>query len=232
MKLTVAALSPDRWPDLEAVFNARGCSVARGCWCMAYRVSGSGQHVPPGMTRSQANRVGLKAPVDSGNPPGLIGYRGKAPVGWVSVGPREDYAKLKRSPVMKAVDRQAVWSIICFVVPAAYRGQGVAKALLKGAVAYVEAGRHACRGLSGRQTRAAQRRIHVVWGEVHVRQRRLQGSCASRAPASDRGALCESANMKQEVSSERPRRASQCRRRDMNMPSPVFRSCRCPRPPL
>ena len=113
---------------------------------MAYRVSGSGQHVPPGMTRSQANRVGLKALVDSGNPPGLIGYRGKAPVGWVSVGPREDYAKLKRSPVMKAVDRQAVWSLICFVVPAAYRGQGVAKALLKGAVAYAEAGRHACRG--------------------------------------------------------------------------------------
>jgi ribosomal protein S18 acetylase RimI-like enzyme len=103
---------------------------------MAYRVSGSPQPVPPGMTRSQANRAGLKALVDSGNVPGLIGYRGKEPVGWVSVGPREDYAKLKRSPVMKAVDQQSVWSIVCFVVPAAYRGQGVAQALLKGAVAY------------------------------------------------------------------------------------------------
>jgi hypothetical protein len=37
------------------------------------------------MTRSQANRAGLKALVDAGNPPGLIGYRGKVPVGWVSV---------------------------------------------------------------------------------------------------------------------------------------------------
>src|SRR6266851_3250787 len=29
MKLAVHPLTPERWPDLEAVFNARGCSVAR-----------------------------------------------------------------------------------------------------------------------------------------------------------------------------------------------------------
>src|SRR6266566_158483 len=135
MTLTVAPLTPDRWCDLETIFRAKGCSVARGCWCMAYRLSGSREPLPPGMTRAQANRAGLKALVDAGNPPGLIGYHGKVPVGWVSVGPREEYAKLKRSPVMKAVDEQPVWSVICFVVPAEYRGQGVAQALLKGAVA-------------------------------------------------------------------------------------------------
>jgi ribosomal protein S18 acetylase RimI-like enzyme len=138
MKLTVAPLTPDRWPDFEAVFKAKGCSVARGCWCMAYRISGARGPLPPGMTRAQANRAALKALVDAGNPPGLIGYRGKVPVGWVSIGPREQYAKLKRSPVMKAVDEQPVWSVICFVVPAEYRGQGVARALLKGAVAYAK----------------------------------------------------------------------------------------------
>ena len=126
MKLTVAPLTPDRWPDLEAIFNAKGCSVARGCWCMAYRLSGSAQSLPSGMTRAQSNHAALKALVDAGSPPGLIGYRGKVPVGWVSIGPREEYAKLRRSPVMKAVDDQPVWSIICFVVPAQYRGQGVA----------------------------------------------------------------------------------------------------------
>ena len=136
MKLTVAPLTPDRWPDLEAVFNARGCSIARGCWCMAYRRTGSGEPLLPKMTRSEANRAALKALVAAGHPPGLIGYHGKVPIGWVSIGPREEYARLKRSPVMKAVDEQAVWSVICFVVPAQYRGQGVARALLKGAVAY------------------------------------------------------------------------------------------------
>jgi ribosomal protein S18 acetylase RimI-like enzyme len=78
----------------------------------------------------------FKALVDGGYVPGLIGYRGKVPVGWVSVGPRGEYARLKRSPVMRAVDEQPVWSIICFVVPSEYRGQGVATALLKGAVEY------------------------------------------------------------------------------------------------
>src|SRR5688500_11470931 len=136
MKITVAPLTPDRWSDLEAIFNARGCSVARGCWCMAYRLSGSREPLPRGVTRAQANRAGLKALVDDGTPPGLIGYRGKVPVGWVSIGPREEYARLKRSPVVTPVDAQPVWSVVCFVVPAEHRGQGVARALLAGAVAY------------------------------------------------------------------------------------------------
>lgn len=136
MKLAVQPLTPERWPDLEAVFNAKGCSIARGCWCMAYRRSGSRAQPPAGTTHAQANRADLKALVDSGRPPGLIAYRGKVPVGWVSLGPRNDYARLERSPVMKRVDDLPVWSIVCFVVPPQYRGQGVARALLDGAIAY------------------------------------------------------------------------------------------------
>jgi len=37
---------------------------------------------------------------------------------------------------MKAVAERPVWSVICFVVPSQHRGQGVAQALLKAAVAY------------------------------------------------------------------------------------------------
>jgi GNAT superfamily N-acetyltransferase len=138
MNLTVVPLTPDRWPDLEAIFNAKGCSVARGCWCMAYRLSGAREPLPTGMIRAKANRAALKALVDAGHPPGLIGYRGKVPIGWVSIAPREEYARLRRSPVMKAIDEQPVWSVICFVVPAEYRGEGAARALLKGAVAYAK----------------------------------------------------------------------------------------------
>jgi ribosomal protein S18 acetylase RimI-like enzyme len=138
MKLTVQPLTPERWPDLEALFNAKGCSVARGCWCMFYRRSGSRGPLPKGTTEAQANRAALKALVDSGEPPGLIGYHGKVPVGWVSIGPRDDYAKLRRSPVMKPVDDLPVWSIICFVVPSQYRRQGVARSLLAGAIAYAK----------------------------------------------------------------------------------------------
>lgn len=136
MRLTVLPLTPERWTDLEALFNARGCSLARGCWCMYYRRSGSRGTLPAGTTQAQANRADLKALVDAGRPPGLIGYRGGVPVGWVSLGPRHEFAKLVRSPVMKAVDDRPVWSIVCFVVPPEYRGQGVARALLAGALAY------------------------------------------------------------------------------------------------
>ena len=103
---------------------------------MYYRRSGSRADLPAGITHAQANRAELKALVDSGRPPGLIGYDAKVPVGWISLGPREEYLKLRRSPVMKAVDETPVWSIICFVVPSRYRGQGVARALLTGAMDY------------------------------------------------------------------------------------------------
>jgi ribosomal protein S18 acetylase RimI-like enzyme len=136
MKLTVRPVTPSRWPDVEAIFNARGCSVARGCWCMFYRRSGAGPPLPAGTSRARANRTGLKALVDEGRSPGLIAYRGKTAVGWVSLAPRGEFAKLARSPVMKPVDDRPVWSIVCFVVPSEHRGQGVARALLQGAIAY------------------------------------------------------------------------------------------------
>jgi GNAT superfamily N-acetyltransferase len=138
MKLVVYPLTKDRWSDLEAVFNARGCSVARGCWCMYYRVSGKGAYARPSDTQRSLSKEALKALTTQDSPPGLLGYQGKTPVGWVSLGPREDYAKLAKSPVMKPIDDQPVWSVVCFVVPSEYRKQGVARELLAGAVRYAK----------------------------------------------------------------------------------------------
>ncbi len=136
MKLTMHPLTPDRWPDLEAIFNAKGCSIARQCWCMYYRRSGGRGKMPEGTSAAEFNKSQLRAVVASGPPPGLIGYLHGQPVGWVSLGRREDYRRLAKSSVMKPVDGQPVWSIICFVVPSEYRGQGVARALLDGAIGY------------------------------------------------------------------------------------------------
>jgi ribosomal protein S18 acetylase RimI-like enzyme len=137
--LTIHALMPARWADLEALFNAKGCSIARGCWCMYYRRSGQRSDLAPGETSSARSRSELKALAAADPPPGLIGYRGSVPVGWISLGPRQDFAKLAKSPVMKPVDDQAVWSIVCLVVPSEYRRQGVARALIAGAVDYARA---------------------------------------------------------------------------------------------
>jgi len=147
VKLAIRPLTPERWPDLEAIFAAKGCSIAKMCWCMAYRRSGKRGELPKGMTHSKANRAELKAITDSGTTAGLIAYDGKKPVGWISLGPREDFKRLEKSPIMKPVDDKPTWSVICFVVPSEYRGQGVAHALLEGGIAYAK--KHGAKRVEG-----------------------------------------------------------------------------------
>jgi len=97
---------------------------------MYYRKTGSGTGV------GAVNRQAMKALVDGGTVPGLIGYLDGSPVAWVSLGPRGDYAKLRRSSIMKPVDDRPVWSIVCFFVDEEARGTGLAARMLKAAVDY------------------------------------------------------------------------------------------------
>jgi GNAT superfamily N-acetyltransferase len=128
MNLSIKPLTEDNWSDVETVFHAKGCSVAKWCWCVHYRFAKAAM--------PKDRKAALKKLAKGAPPPGLIAYRGKVPVGWVSLGPRAAFQKLETSRVMKAVDDAPVWSVICFVVPAAERGQGVARALLDGAIAF------------------------------------------------------------------------------------------------
>ena len=134
-KLDIRPLTPERWRDLETLFGGPGGSQVRGCWCMYYRRSGRAD-VPEGMTQAQFNKHSLAALVDRGVVPGLIGYLDGVPVAWVSLGPREDYAKLARSPLMKPVDDKPVWSVVCFYTAQHVRGAGLSRQMLDGAAAY------------------------------------------------------------------------------------------------
>ena len=104
---------------------------------MCYRRSGKHERAP-GVSYSESNKRALKALVARGVVPGLIGYDNVRPIGWVSLGPRDEYAKLERSPVMKAVDDKPVWSIVCFFVDREARHRGVAAAMLEGAIAWAK----------------------------------------------------------------------------------------------
>jgi GNAT superfamily N-acetyltransferase len=134
MPLTVEPLTPARRADLDALFDAKGCSMARSCQCMYYRETAA-----TATKDRDARRAALHALADRDPAIGLLAYDGATPVGWVAVGPRADYPRLVRSPVAKAVDELPVWSLVCFVVPPSRRGQGVARALLTGAVGYARA---------------------------------------------------------------------------------------------
>ena len=139
MSLTVLPLTHEHLDDLDTVFQARGCSVAKNCYCMYYRVAGKAFDPKPGETRTSRNRAAMAKLAEGGTPPGLLGYKDGKPVGWVSLGPREEFARLANSPTMRSIDDRPVWSIICFVVPSEHRKQGVAHELLAAAVDFAKA---------------------------------------------------------------------------------------------
>ena len=86
--------------------------------------------------KGATNRELLHRLIEDGPAPGLLAYKEGKPVGWVALGPRESYGRIQRSRVTKPVDDVSVWSITCFVIHRHHRRQGVATALLAGAIEY------------------------------------------------------------------------------------------------
>ena len=84
--------------------------------------------------KGKTNKDLLRDLVQTGPVPGLLAYADGNTVGWVSVGPRRDFARLQRSRVTKPVDDVPVWAITCFVIHRHFRRKGVATALLRAAV--------------------------------------------------------------------------------------------------
>ena len=88
--------------------------------------------------KGEGNKKALRMIIDSGQIPGLLAYADGQPVGWCSVAPREAYPRLGRSRILKRVDDQAVWSVVCFFVDKRFRRRGVTVRLLAAAVQYAE----------------------------------------------------------------------------------------------
>jgi GNAT superfamily N-acetyltransferase len=127
---TFHPLTPERWTDFEKLFGPRG--ACGGCWCMYWRLPRTQYEEQHG----ELNRRNIKALVDSGNIPGILAYSGNEPVGWCSIAPREEFPTLGRSRILKPVDDQPVWSIVCFFVARGQRRKGLTVQLLKAAVEY------------------------------------------------------------------------------------------------
>lgn len=134
MDLELRPLTPGRVPDLATLFEQGG--DPKWCWCTWYRLrnadfsSGGAERHRTVLERAAGDEAAL------GRAPGLLAYDGATVVGWVSVGPREDYERLAHSRSLYPVDDRPVWSIVCFVVGRQARGQGVAVRLLDGAIDY------------------------------------------------------------------------------------------------
>ncbi len=132
--LDIEPLSPQRIPDLAGLFEQGG--DPKWCWCAYFRVRGISFS---GGSKTRHRAILERAAEDGaeeGRAPGLVAYADGEAVGWVSVGPREDYERLAHSKVLAPIDDTPVWSIVCFVVGRRSRGKGVANALLAAAIDY------------------------------------------------------------------------------------------------
>ncbi len=158
--LDVRPVRPDRWADLERLFGPSG--AYGGCWCMFPRVTGR-EHAANG---NAGNRAAMRAIVEAGRVPGLLGYRGDAPVGWVSVAPRPEFARVTRSPLTKpprdAAADGTTFAVVCFFIARGHRRTGVGRALLKAAVAHAAA--HGATAVEGYPVDAAGGRIAEAAG--------------------------------------------------------------------
>ena len=134
--LEIVPLTRERLPDLAALFGEGG--DPKWCWCAWFRVRNADFRTATAASNRRVLERAVETTDAEGRAPGLVAYRDGRAIGWVSVGPRDDYARLQHSRVLAPVDDRPVWSVVCFVVSKAARGQGVARALLDAAVAYAE----------------------------------------------------------------------------------------------
>lgn len=131
--LIIRPLTSEYWSYFGELFGAKG--AYGGCWCMWWRLTRREFEKGQG----GGNRRAMKRIVDSGNIPGLLAFKDRKPVGWCSVAPREHYSVLERSHVLKRLDDQPVWSIVCFYIHKDYRKQGIGGKLIRAAMQYVKA---------------------------------------------------------------------------------------------
>jgi predicted GNAT family acetyltransferase len=133
-------LTPDRWDDLVDLFETD--SITRMCWCMVTRLSGAELREFKPADRKKM----LLSLVKQGKTPGLLAYKGKEPVGWVAVAPREMTPDWNRGRKSSAAEAEAdatdpgCWGASCFFVRSGHRKQGMTAELLEAGIAHARKG--------------------------------------------------------------------------------------------
>jgi GNAT superfamily N-acetyltransferase len=104
----------------------------QSCWCLSYRLAHPERKRMTGLDQAAyVEDLCAHRPA-----PGVVAYDGDEPVGWAAVAPRADLHAFTHGRVIPHVDDLPVWSVWCFKVRGGHRKQGIAHALLDGAVAF------------------------------------------------------------------------------------------------
>jgi GNAT superfamily N-acetyltransferase len=131
-EIKFAELTHDKWDDIEKLFGPKGACA--GCWCMWWKLSKSQFEKQKG----EKNKKAFKKIVHSNHVPGIIAYYKNEPIGWCAIEPRASFKRLKTSRILQPVDKQQVWSIVCFFIKKEFRRKGVSAELIKAAVKFAQ----------------------------------------------------------------------------------------------
>jgi hypothetical protein len=127
--ISIRPLEPDDWPALATLFGAKG--ACGGCWCMYWRVERGGRAWDE--MRGDTAKKQFRALVTAGQVHGLLAFAGEVPVGWVCVGPYEDFPRLGRVRALERERPAGTWSVVCFYIATRHRRSGLGLKLLTAA---------------------------------------------------------------------------------------------------
>ena len=138
-EIAIHPLTSERWDDFVKLFGPRG--AYGDCWCTYFRLPAKQHHGHSGAEKCAL----MHARVIEGPPPGLLGYRGEAPVAWMQIGPRADVPQWNSPRRLSAplpdapADDPAVWAISCFFTLRGERGKGLSHTMVAKGVAHARA---------------------------------------------------------------------------------------------
>jgi GNAT superfamily N-acetyltransferase len=159
-QLEIRPLTAARVDDVKTVTSG---TWGASCWDLFPRYSAAEQRAlgitggGPGTADARRRAALAKLARRRKNSAGLMAYQGAEPIGFISLGPRNDYSRIEDSKATPPVDDVAAWVIPCITVRRGYRGQGVALAMIRAAVDY--AGKRGAPAVEA-YPRAGRKRVH------------------------------------------------------------------------
>lgn len=133
MAIDIVLADDARFDDLATILGPKRLDVP-ACWCLSYRVTSAEFSA----LRGEERPTKLRSFCQREPAPGVIAYVDGVPAGWCAFGLRTEMGRLVRSRTIPKIDDLPVWSIVCFVVKAPYRRQGLAGQMLATTVEYAK----------------------------------------------------------------------------------------------
>ncbi len=130
MGFIIRPATAERFDDLCTILGPKKPG-ARGCWCLATRFGRKTDEQLVGPARAEFVRD-----LCGHNPsPGVLAYDGNEVVGWAAAAPLAEVDEYSRGKRYGTLERpEGVWALWCLRVRAGHARQGIATALVGGAV--------------------------------------------------------------------------------------------------